>query len=92
MAKKTTFEQLKELDPQFANEIMKMPSDSMLQRLVSLLEDKEMLIEAQKKDPDIQSLSEELKTTKETYSIPKKAINLKVKYIIESLAAKKLIK
>jgi hypothetical protein len=75
-------------DPAFIDEVMSMTSDQLKDKIVSLARNQEEILTAKEKDMDLLSLSEQLKTAKETYSLPLKAIKLKVKYLVEMLEAK----
>jgi len=75
-------------DPAFIDEVMSMTADQLKDKVISLTRHQEEILNAKEKDTDLLSMQEQLKTAKETYSLPLKAIKLKVKYLIEMLESK----
>lgn len=93
MAKKakkdnSTYGKLKNIDPNFLDEVASMTTDDLKSRVVLIAKHAEEIKEAREKDDDLKRLKEQVKVAGETYSEPLKAAALKTKYIIELLVSK----
>jgi hypothetical protein len=82
---KTLFDKVKELDPNFIDEVYVQSPDQLKDRVLQLSKDEEEIELARANDSEIPVLKEQLKTAGETYGIPLKAIKMKRKLIIEIL-------
>jgi hypothetical protein len=79
---------LKNIDPNFLDEVMGMSSDELKSRIVLIAKHVEEIKTAKEQDDDLKRMKEQVKVAGETYSEPLKAASLKTKFIIELLLAK----
>ena len=82
---KSLFDKVKDLDPNFIDEVYTQSPDQLKDRVLQLSKDEEEIELARSNDSEIPVLKEQLKTAGETYGLPLKAIKMKRKLIIEIL-------
>jgi len=85
---KTTFDKVKDLDPDFAQEVNTMTDSDLKERVIVLTKYSMEIEEAKKEDQDLASLKEQLKTTNQTYTEPLKANKLKRQLILDVLKSR----
>lgn len=82
---KTVFDKVKDLDPNFAEEVNTMTDSDLKEKVVTLTKYSIEIEEARKEDQDLASLKEQLKTANQTYTEPLKANKLKRQLILDVL-------
>lgn len=82
---KTVFDKVKDLDPDFAQEVNTMTDTDLKERVIVLTKYSMEIEEAKKEDQDLASLKEQLKTANQTYTEPLKANKLKRQLILDVL-------
>lgn len=87
-APKTTFDKVKDLDPNFAEEVNTMTDSDLKEKVVTLTKYSMEIEEARKDDQDLASLKEQLKTANQTYTEPLKANKLKRQLILDVLKSR----
>jgi len=80
-APKTPFEQLRELAPEWTENILSTKDDDMKNMMVKLELENKLIAEQKKLDPDLPAYREQLKTANETYALPTKTNKLKMRVI-----------
>lgn len=84
-APKTTYDKVKEFDADFAATVMVASEEDMKARLLDIAAYDERLAAAKSADPEIASLSNQLKTANQTYKVPLSQNKLKRRLILETL-------
>jgi len=82
---KTVFDKVKDLDPDFAQEVNTMTDTDLKEKVIVLTKYSMEIEEARKEDQDLASLKEQLKTANQTYTEPLKANKLKRQLILDVL-------
>ena len=85
---KSTRGKLKELDPNFIEEVDGLDSDKLKAKIVEIAKGAEDIKKAREDDLDLERAKEQMKVLTETYSVPLKATSLKTKYLVELLKEK----
>ena len=85
---KSTYDKLKEIDPQFLENIQSAAKENLDGKIVELTKYQEEISEAKKADPDLQRLQEQVRFANAGYRETQGAIKLKIKYVVELLKSK----
>lgn len=85
---KTVFDKVKDLDPDFAQEVNTMTDVDLKEKVIVLTKYSMEIEEARKDDQDLASLKEQLKTANQTYTEPLKANKLKRQLILDVLKSR----
>jgi len=85
---KSTFDKVKEVDPEFVNTVYTLTEEQLKEKIVALTRNEQEMDQAKSGDMDLARIREELKTANETYSGPLKASKLKKKLILEVLGTR----
>lgn len=85
---KTAYDRVKELDPNFAEEVNTMTDSDLKEKVVVLTKYSMEIEEARKDDQDLASLKEQVKVANQTYSEPLKANKLKRQLILDVLKSR----
>lgn len=85
---KSTYDKLKELDPQFLEATESLDVEHLDAKIVELTKYQLQVTEAKKEDPDLQRILEEKRTAEEGYRQSLGGNRLKIKYIVELLKSK----
>lgn len=86
--KKSIEEQIKEMDGSFVDEVLSMDADALAKRLVGLVKNQQEIQKAKTDDDDLKRAAEVKKGLEETYSLPLKAIKLKLSFLVQLLKEK----
>jgi hypothetical protein len=84
----TLWDKVNKFDTNFAVEIQTMTSEALSAKLVTVANHDEQIESAREADSDLISLAEQLKTAKETYTVPLKENRMRKKLIIEYLRSR----
>lgn len=84
-APKTLFDKVKEFDDNFASTVLSATEEDLKSKLLNIAAEDERLGKAKAADPDISSLSGQLKTANQTYSVPLKQNKMRRSLILETL-------
>lgn len=82
---KSLWDQVKEVDEQFATEIYSLTDDQLKEKLINFANEQQLYEDRKSSDPDLKRLTEERKTVADTYDMPLKAIKLKRRLAIQTL-------
>jgi FtsZ-interacting cell division protein ZipA len=82
---KTLQDKIREIDPNFVDEVSVATDDELKSKITTLTSQKIEVEEAQKNDPDIADVKEKLKQLKSTYTEPLKAYKLKIQFLVQLL-------
>lgn len=82
---KTTYDKVKDLDPNFIEEVYTMRVEALKERIVTLTSHSMEIEEAKSKDTDLKSKQDAAKEAAKTYSEPLAANKLKRRLIIQIL-------
>jgi len=85
---KSTYDKLKDVDPQFLEAMQGMQPEGLKQKIVDLTKYQIETSEAKKNDPDLQKITEMKSVAEESYRSALGAIKLKLKFIVETLQSK----
>ena len=86
--RKSNYDKLKELDPDFVETTLGMQKDELKNKIVDITKYQMEILDAKTKDLDLISLVEQTKIAGEVYRTNLKAIRLKLNYLIELLKEK----
>jgi hypothetical protein len=82
---KTLQDKVREIDPNFVDEVLVATDDELKSKITTLTTHKIEVEEAQKNDLDIADAKEKLKQLNSTYTEPLKAYKFKIKFLIQLL-------
>ena len=85
---KTLHDKLKEVDPQFLDNVMALDGGRMGDKIIELAKYQNEIEEARKEDLDLNRILDQKKVAEEVYVQGLKVNKMKIKYLVESLKAK----
>jgi hypothetical protein len=74
---KSAFDQIKEIAPEWADNVLTLKDEELKNMLARLELECKQIEEAKKADPDLPTMTEQLKALRETYTVPLKTNRLK---------------
>ena len=86
--RKSTEQKLRELDPNFLDELQNLDTEGLTKKLVTLVKYQEEINLAKKDDIDLQRILEQKRVAEEVYRTNLGALKLKVSFVIKRLKEK----
>ncbi len=85
---KSVQQEIKESNPEFHDEIVGLSKEDLDSRIVQLVKDLEEVDNAKEQDEGLQALRQQAKEAGAPYRDAKKAIKVKIKFILETLESR----
>jgi hypothetical protein len=86
--RKTSYDKLKEIDPNFIEVTMGLQQDGLKNKIVDLTKYQMEILDAKKNDLDLQRIVEQKSVAEEVYKTSLGAIKLKLNFLVELLKEK----